>query len=796
MEYVDGQTLDQLIRGSSLRIPVALRYAIQAAGALAKAHSAGIVHRDIKPSNIMVTTDGVVKVLDFGVAKLVAASSPADDSSDTRTGLHQPPRTQEGRIVGTAAYMSPEQAAGQQVDARSDIFSFGTVLYEMVTGARAFGGTSSVSTLAAVLTSEPKPPSEVSRDVPTEFERIILRCLRKDPAKRFQVMSDVVVELEQITAESGTLPARRRARRLPGHRPVLVMAVALLGVAAAAAWILSRPSATGPAPTIGRLTSYPGDERYPSVSPDGNQVAFSWSGASEDNYDIYLKALAADSSLRLTTHAAEDGVPAWSPDGSRIAFVRREGSTTAVYLTPPVPGSERKLAEFRSTAINVGRMSVAWTPDGNWLAIGTTEAAGPTLSLLSVTGAPNRTLLSNQGADGAYHFPAVTRTGKQLAYAMCKDTYTCDVWVVDLDAGFNLRGQPRRLTHDASMLQGVTWAADERSIVYGALFGGGAYLWRVGSSGGTPERLELAAAAEFPAVSPVGNKLAFSRGGGDIDLWMFDGDLPVSVLSSTAPDFDPQLSPDGTRAAFVTWRSGRGPEIGVATLDGTSAIPITLPTGRGQGSPRWSPDGRWIVYDAQANDGNWDIYVIDSAGGQPRRLTNHPAYEHFASFSRDGKWIYFRSARTGRSEVWRMPAGGGEATQMTDAGGAGVWDSWDGQTIFYSRHDGNGPEGLASAVFARSINGGPERKVLEGVFRWDFFPVKDGIYYIALLETRRYNLLELRFLTLATGKTRVLSRFRARASQGLSVSADGKTIFYSCRAPGPGADLTLIQNFR
>jgi hypothetical protein len=143
-----------------------------------------------------------------------------------------------------------------------------------------------------------------------------------------------------------------------------------------------------------------------------------------------------------------------------------------------------------------------------------------------------------------------------------------------------------------------------------------------------------------------------------------------------------------------------------------------------------------------------------------------------------------------------MPAGGGEATQMTDAGGAGVWDSWDGQTLFYSRHDGNGPEGLASAVFARSINGGRERKVLDGVFCWDFFPVKDGIYYIALLETRSYNLLELRFLTFATGKTRVLSRFRARASQGLSVSADGKTIFYSGRAPGPGADLMLIQNFR
>jgi len=794
MEYVDGRTLDQLIRESRLRMPLALKYAKQAAEALAKAHAAGIVHRDIKPSNIMVTGDGVVKVLDFGVAKLVAA--PLDDeSSDTRSGLDQIPRTQEGRIVGTVAYMSPEQAAGQPVDARSDIFSFGTVLYEMVTGARAFSGHSSVSTLAAVLTSEPKPPSELSADVPKDFERVILRCLRKDPAKRFQVMSDVVVELEEISAESGIAPVRARPRPLPGAAR-LAAAIAVLAIVAAAAWILTRPAATGPPPTIGRLTSYPGDERYPSLSPDGNQVAFSWSGVNEDNYDIYIKALAADSALRLTTHAAEDSVPAWSPDGSRIAFVRREGNVTAVYLTPPVPGSERKLAEFRSASTNVGRMSVSWTPDGNWLAIGTSEPTGPTLSLFSATGAANRTLLSNAGADGAYFFPSVARSGKQLAYAMCKDTYTCDVFAVDLDGQFSPKGQPRRLTHDASMLQGVAWAPDEGSIVYGALFGGGSYLWRVGASGGTPERLELAAAAEFPAVSPVGNKLAFSRGGGDIDLWKFDGDTPVSVLSSTAPDFDPQLSPDGTKAAFVTWRSGRGPEIWVATLDGTSATAITMPTGRGQGSPRWSPDGRWIAYDAQGSDGNWDIYVVDAAGGQPRRLTTHPAYEHFASWSRDGKWIYFRSVRTGRSEIWRIPAGGGTETQVTDTGGAGVWESWDGQTIYYSRHDGNGPEGLASPVYARPVGGGPERKVLDSVFRWDFFPTKDGIYYIALLETRRYNLLELRFLSFAESKTTVLSRFRARASQGLSVSADGKTILYSGRAPGPGADLMLIQNFR
>ena len=346
MEYLAGQTLDQLIKGSTLRIPLALKYATQAAEALAKAHAVGIVHRDIKPSNIMVTTDGTVKVLDFGVAKLAAATTVTDASSLTLSGLHDAPRTQEGRIVGTVAYMSPEQAAGQHVDARSDIFSFGTVLYEMVTGTRAFGGTSSVSTLAAVLTSEPRLPSELSRDVPSDFERIIMRCLRKDPAKRFQVMSDVVLALEELNTDTGTAIARR-PRPMPRRRAVAAALVTLLVLAAAVlAWILTRPTVSVPAPTVGRLTSYPGDERYPSISPDGNQVAFSWSGVAEDNYDIYIKALNADTPLRLTNTAAEDSVPSWSPDGSRIAFVRREGHTTAIYLTPPVPGSERKLTSF------------------------------------------------------------------------------------------------------------------------------------------------------------------------------------------------------------------------------------------------------------------------------------------------------------------------------------------------------------------------------------------------------------------------------------------------------------------
>jgi eukaryotic-like serine/threonine-protein kinase len=307
MEYVDGATLDRHIAAHGFPVRQALDFAVQIADGLAKAHEAGIIHRDLKPSNVIVGNDGGVKILDFGVAKLVEALEP---TAPTMTAV----ATEEGMTVGTPSYMSPEQAEGRRVDSRSDIFSFGAVLYEMVTGRKAFSGESRLSVLAKILNDEPPPPSQLAPAVPPDLEKAILRCLRKDPARRFQTMADLKVALEDLADESTSTarvqpivpPARSRLRWLVAAAiPVLLIALYF------ATRIIRTPEVDEPLQAV-PITALSGQVRYPTLSPDGNHVAFAWTGAAGDNMDLYVQQIGAGSPLRLTTDPNIDTSPAWS----------------------------------------------------------------------------------------------------------------------------------------------------------------------------------------------------------------------------------------------------------------------------------------------------------------------------------------------------------------------------------------------------------------------------------------------------------------------------------------------------
>ncbi len=314
MEYVRGKSLDAVIPRHGMRLGEVLRIAIPVADALAAAHARGIVHRDLKPANVMVGADGAVKVLDFGLAKLSGSDDASDDhlTHTAAGGLSAP-----GTIAGTAAYMSPEQATGGKVDARSDIFSFGAVLYEMLTGQRAFAGTTTAHTLETVIRAQPKRPTEVVPGIPSDLEKVILRCLQKQPQRRFQHIDDVKVVLQEIKedSESDTMsplpgPGKRRGR--------LAAAAFASVIALTVAWLLwSRREASAPPPQVVPLTALNGSEGEATFSPDGNQVAFSWDGGLSGNRDICVKLVGSTEVRQLTTDPAFDDVPSWSRMGGR-----------------------------------------------------------------------------------------------------------------------------------------------------------------------------------------------------------------------------------------------------------------------------------------------------------------------------------------------------------------------------------------------------------------------------------------------------------------------------------------------
>jgi Tol biopolymer transport system component/predicted Ser/Thr protein kinase len=781
MAYVDGPTLKQKIAERPLKLTEALEIAIQVGQGLQAADEKGIVHRDIKSGNVMVTASGQAKIMDFGLAHL-----------GERTKI-----TKTGSTVGTPGYMSPEQAQGHPVDRRSDIWSLGVVLYEMVTGRLPFEGEREEAVLYSILNDEPEPITAQRVGVPTEMDRIVAKALAKSPEERYPHVEDMLVDLRALRKRVESTARMKAVSKVTAPRLArrgLLWAGALVAVVAAATVAIwhFRSTSQEPARPLNPvpLTSYLGSETYPSFSPDGKQVAFSWDGEKQDNFDIYVKLLDAGPPDRLTSNPADDLCPAWSPDGRRIAFYRRTRDSLAIYSVSSRGGSERKLGDvtFLDQPWRVGHQ-LSWSPDGRFLAFEDKESAEGRYSIFLLSIATREKRRLPIVATGPLHHigPAFSPDGQSLAFFGTAGVNSGDFYVASV-AG----GEAKRLTSDGQLTAGLAWTADGREIVFSSARAGERSLWRISAAGGTPEHLgALGGVALLPAISRQGGRLLYVQRVSETNIWRFDAhgrSPPRRFIASTRDDENPQYSPDGERIVFVSNRSGSH-ALWLCDSDGSNPVQLTSFGGSTvNGFPSWSPDGRQIAFDSNFK-GNWDIYVIDAEGGAPHPLTTDSGADARPSWSRDGRWIYFASTRTGTNQVWKVSAEGGRPIQVTRAGGNNPVESADGKFVYYSKAT------VPPSIWRVPAESGEEMLALEdcsGAEYANWVPVDDGIYFADWEGTSR----SIKFLNFDAGRvTDVVPLDTPGVFAALAISPDGRW-FLLPQFDQSGHDLMLVENFR
>ncbi len=725
MEHLEGETLAARLQKGPLPSEEGLRLGIQIADALDRAHRSGIVHRDLKPGNIMLTKSGI-KLLDFGLAKSMGASAAPSHLTASPTMVS--PLTAEGMIVGTFQYMAPEQLEGKEADARSDIFALGAVLYEAATGKKAFEGKTQASLIGAILHTEPQPISKLQPMAPSSLERLVQRCLAKDPDRRWQSAADIAIVLEWIAQAAPEAAAPPPAEARTGRRELAGWALAaLLAVSTLALGVgyLATPRGVASNLLVRAFITPPEGAEFAtgwagvpmvSLSPDGDRLVF------EAGKRLWIRPI--DEVAARPIPGTEDGeFPFWSPDGRSIGFfaagklktiaasggpatavcdvaegrggtwsregviVFSPGLRTGLYRVPASGGQPVQVTQVEQPAHSTHRWP-CFLPDGRHLLYLAANHANPKsaktgIHVASLDGKESRFLArSDAGPVYASGYLLYMRDGSLLAQAL--DT-----------EGSGLSGEPVRLV-DGLSYQGGSWrgayAASETDLLVfhaGGSHYGSQLAW-FDRSGKLVESLDETTLHWDAQLSPDGQRAAVAKGDPEPSLWIYEPGRGAKTRFTLGESFSraPIWSPDGSRIAFASIRESGRLGIYEKPSNGSGGEHLMEESDADEVPTGWSPDGRFIVYSRGA-PGATQIWVLPLEGDRKAfPIVQTPPWADAGQFSPDGRWIVYTSRESGIDEVYATPfPGPGGKWQVSTAGGSSPRWRRDGKELFFVSRD-------------------------------------------------------------------------------------------------------------